>query len=97
MLGPSGCGKSTLLRIVAGLIRADNGGRVELLGQEQVEPSPDVGVVFQTHNMLPWLSVEANIRLLAEVRGIADVEITARDRANVESPALGEVPPELSS
>ena len=28
--------------------------------------------------MLPWLSVEANIRLLAEVRGISDVEITAR-------------------
>ena len=78
VLGPSGCGKSTLLRIAAGLIRADNGGRVELLGQEQVEPSPDVGVVFQTHNMLPWLSVEANIRLLAEVRGISDVETTAR-------------------
>jgi NitT/TauT family transport system ATP-binding protein len=78
VLGPSGCGKSTLLRIVAGLMKADPPGRVELLGREQVEPSGDVGVVFQTHNMLPWLTVEANIRLLAEVRGIPKTEITAR-------------------
>jgi NitT/TauT family transport system ATP-binding protein len=78
VLGPSGCGKSTLLRIVAGLIKADPSGRIELLGREQVEPSRDVGVVFQTHNMLPWLTVEANIRLLAEVRSIPGAEITAR-------------------
>ena len=78
VLGPSGCGKSTLLRIVAGLIKADPPGRVELLGCEQVEPSRDVGVVFQTHNMLPWLTVEANICLLAEVRGIPSAEIAAR-------------------
>jgi NitT/TauT family transport system ATP-binding protein len=78
VLGPSGCGKSTLLRIVAGLIEADPPGRVELLGREQVEPSRDVGIVFQNHNMLPWLSVEANIRLSAEIRGIRDAEITAR-------------------
>jgi NitT/TauT family transport system ATP-binding protein len=78
VVGPSGCGKSTLLRIIAGLIRADDGGRVELLGREQVQPSRDVGVVFQTHNMLPWLTVEANIRLLAEIRGIADAEIASQ-------------------
>ena len=86
-----------LLRIAAGLIRADDGGRVELLGQEQVEPSPDVGVVFPIHNMLPWLSVEANIRLLAEVRGISDVEITARVEPMLKVLRLEKFPPELSS
>jgi NitT/TauT family transport system ATP-binding protein len=78
ILGPSGCGKSTLLRIIAGLINPDPDGHVFLLGQEQLEPSREVGVVFQTHNMLPWLTVEDNIRLLAEVRRIKSEEIGER-------------------
>lgn len=78
VLGPSGCGKSTLLRIIAGLIRADDGGRLTVLGHEQTKPSRDVSVVFQTHNMLPWLTVEANIRLAAEVQGMAGADIQTR-------------------
>ena len=78
VLGPSGCGKSTLLRIVAGLIEPDPGGRVEVMGHEQLAPSDDVGVVFQTHNMLPWLTVEQNLRLAAEVRKLPAAEIAAR-------------------
>jgi NitT/TauT family transport system ATP-binding protein len=70
VLGPSGCGKSTLLRIIGGLYPADPGGTVEVRG--------DFGLVFQTHNMLPWLSTEANIRLAAEVRGMARAEIDVR-------------------
>ncbi len=78
VLGPSGCGKSTLLRIIAGLIAADEGATVEVMGHAQNAPSDDVGVVFQTHNMLPWLTVEKNIRLAAEVRGLPAGEIDAR-------------------
>lgn len=78
ILGPSGCGKSTLLRIIAGLIAPDTGGEVQVLGQPQEAVSCDVGVVFQTHNMLPWETVEANIRLAAEVRGLPQGEIDAR-------------------
>ena len=78
VLGPSGCGKSTLLRIIAGLITADPGGVVEVMGHAQSAPSDDVGVVFQTHNMLPWLTVEKNIRLAAEVRGLPATEIDTR-------------------
>ncbi len=72
ILGPSGCGKSTLLRIVAGLIASDQGGGVEILGRPQAPShmSDDVGVVFQTHNMLPWKTVEDNMRLAAEVRNL---------------------------
>jgi NitT/TauT family transport system ATP-binding protein len=86
LLGPSGCGKSTLLRIVAGLFSADPGGSVDVLGRQQAEPSPDVGVVFQTHNLLPWLTVEANIRLAAEIQRIDSAEI--RDRVNALLPVL---------
>jgi NitT/TauT family transport system ATP-binding protein len=78
VLGPSGCGKSTLLRIIAGLIAPDAGGRVEVMGHAQRAPSDDVGVVFQTHNMLPWLTVEQNIRLAAEVRRLPQAEVRAR-------------------
>jgi NitT/TauT family transport system ATP-binding protein len=81
LLGPSGCGKSTLLRIVAGLISADPGGCVEVLGRRQTEPSADVSVVFQTHNLLPWLTVEANIRLAAEIQKIEAAEIHRRVEA----------------
>jgi len=78
ILGPSGCGKSTLLRIVAGLLPADPGGELHVLGRRQQGVSPDVGVVFQSHNMLPWCTTEQNIRLAAEVQGLPAAEIDAR-------------------
>ena len=78
VLGPSGCGKSTLLRMIGGLFPADRGGEIDVLGQRQNAPSPEVGIVFQTHNMLPWLTVEKNISLAAEIRGIPAAEIAER-------------------
>jgi NitT/TauT family transport system ATP-binding protein len=78
VLGPSGCGKSTLLRMIGGLFTPDAGGEIDVLGRRQLTPSPDVGIVFQTHNMLPWLTVEENIRLAAEVRGVPPADIAVR-------------------
>lgn len=78
ILGPSGCGKSTLLRIVAGLIAPDSGGVVEVLGRVRAGVPQDVGVVFQTHNMLPWETVERNLGLAAEVQHLSRDEIDAR-------------------
>jgi NitT/TauT family transport system ATP-binding protein len=77
-LGPSGCGKSTLLRIVAGLTPSDPGGKIEVLGRQHAGVPEDLGVVFQTHNMLPWETVERNLRLAAEVRRLPREEIDAR-------------------
>ncbi len=67
ILGPSGCGKSTLLRAIAGLTAFDGEG-LSVGGQPVVEPMDDVGVVFQSSNLLPWRTVEANLRLGAEIR-----------------------------
>lgn len=81
ILGPSGCGKSTLLRMVAGLIAPDEGGQIRVFDHTQTTVSEDVGVVFQSHNMLPWETVEANIRLAAEVRKLPKADIEARMEA----------------
>jgi ABC-type nitrate/sulfonate/bicarbonate transport system ATPase subunit len=62
LVGPSGCGKTTLLRIIAGLDR-DYEGAVSL-------PDPcRLGMVFQEPRLLPWRTVEANVRLAAPQAG----------------------------
>ena len=67
VLGPSGCGKSTLIRLLAGLMPYDR-GTVSIRGDKVDGPRRDVGIVFQTSNLLPWLDVEANLRLGVEIR-----------------------------
>ena len=61
VLGPSGCGKTTALRILLGLDTAFEG---------EVRHRPDrIGVVFQEPRLLPWRSIEANLRLAATAAG----------------------------
>ena len=85
VVGPSGCGKSTLLRLLAGLDRCD-AGRLTLAGHPIDGPSAEVGVVFQAANLLPWLTVLANVRLPLRVGAGADaprdapIDGPARDR-----------------
>ena len=57
-VGPSGCGKSTMLRIFAGLDH-DYKGRVSHPAGARI------GMVFQDPRLLPWRSVEDNVRLVA--------------------------------
>lgn len=60
VLGPSGCGKSSLLNIIAGYIKPSE-GVVIVDGKEHTKPDPEVGVVFQQPNLLPWLNIEKNV------------------------------------
>ena len=60
--GPSGCGKSTLLRLIHGLEEPD-AGEVRAGGQLVTAPSLDRGMVFQSHNLMPWRNVVRNIEL----------------------------------
>ncbi|MDY5730847.1 MAG: ABC transporter ATP-binding protein [Eubacteriales bacterium] len=60
LLGPSGCGKSTLLKLIAGFEKPSC-GTVQMHGKDIQSPGRDRGVVFQTTNLYPWLTVEQNI------------------------------------
>lgn len=77
LIGPSGCGKSTVLNMVAGLIRATR-GQVLVDGEAVRGPLPKVGYVFQKDTTFPWKTVEENIGLGLQYRGIRARERKAR-------------------
>ncbi|AFY70001.1 nitrate ABC transporter, ATPase subunits C and D [Thalassoporum mexicanum PCC 7367] len=65
IIGPSGCGKSTLLDIIAGL-SSQTSGDVFMNGKPIDGPGPDRGMVFQNYALMPWMTVEQNIRFAIE-------------------------------
>ena len=77
LLGKSGSGKSTLLRCVAGLI-APSSGSVSYRGTPLTGANPGVSMVFQTFALLPWLTVQQNVELGLEARGVPEAERAER-------------------
>jgi NitT/TauT family transport system ATP-binding protein len=99
LLGQSGSGKSTLLRIMAGLVAADRGD-VRYRGQPLYAPSRAISMVFQSFALFPWLTVQQNVELGLEARGVAPAERAQRAEAAIELIGLagfeGALPRELS-
>ncbi|KWV33112.1 amino acid ABC transporter ATP-binding protein [Micromonospora rifamycinica] len=88
LIGASGSGKSTLLRCVNLLEELDD-GTIELDGEEISDPRVDpdrvrrrIGMVFQSYNLFPHLSVVENVTLAprrVHRRGQAEAEAQARE------------------
>ena len=67
LIGHSGCGKTTILNILAGLDAQSSG--VVLVDEREIDgPSLDRAVIFQSHALMPWMSVQANIAFAAHSR-----------------------------
>lgn len=86
LTGESGSGKSTLLHLIGGLDRVDSGS-ITVAGREITTMSDtdraalrrsDVGVIFQQFNLIPSLTVEANIAFQARLAGAFDADHAAR-------------------
>ncbi|MEV7225552.1 ABC transporter ATP-binding protein [Polymorphospora sp. NPDC051019] len=87
IVGPSGCGKSTLLNMAAGLM-TPTVGRVEYRGRQVRGPNRQVGYVTQKDQLLPWRTVEKNVMLPLEFRGVTAAEAKRRAGAVIEQVGL---------
>lgn len=96
LTGESGSGKSTLLHMIAGLERPDageillDGERIDGLADEPAAAlrRTRIGLVFQQFNLIPSLTVAANIRLQARLAGRDD---PARDARLIDALGLGDL------
>jgi NitT/TauT family transport system ATP-binding protein len=69
ILGPSGCGKSTLLWGMSGLHDLTT-GQIVMNGAPVTGPRPEIGMIFQEANLLPWRNLAENINFPFEIKKI---------------------------
>jgi NitT/TauT family transport system ATP-binding protein len=95
VLGSSGSGKTTLLRILAGLIPQTSGSFMFGHGEQ-----PNIGMVFQQANLMPWRTVIENISLPLEVKQVDEVSARAKTQEMIQLVGLqgfeNSLPRELS-
>lgn len=69
LLGPSGCGKSTLLNLLSGFLEPGRGS-VQINGEAVRPEMPELGYVFQSPKLFPWLTVLDNVSFGLKMAGI---------------------------
>jgi NitT/TauT family transport system ATP-binding protein len=85
LIGPSGCGKSTLLRIIGDLTGPSDGSvTVNAKLARQARLDRDYGIVFQAPVLFDWRSVEANVALPLEVKGLPRADRERRTHEMLE-------------
>lgn len=89
IVGPSGCGKTTLLHLLAGLLPPTK-GQIWVAGQPLTQPHPEIGVVFQKPNLMPWRTVLDNILLPLQVQAISHSEALQRSKEVLAMVGLSE-------
>lgn len=87
ILGPSGCGKSTLLWAMSGLHELTS-GQIILNGTPVTGPRPEIGMIFQDANLLPWRNLWQNIRFPFEIKKIDPKPYEDRIRSLIDEVGL---------
>ncbi|RAM50002.1 MAG: ABC transporter ATP-binding protein [Hapalosiphonaceae cyanobacterium JJU2] len=95
MMGPSGSGKTTLLTLIGGL-RSVQEGRLKVFGRELYEANKDqlfeirrnIGYIFQSHNLLKFLTAWQNVQTSLELHSDIPAE-ELRPRAEAMLKAVG--------
>ena len=75
LAGPSGCGKSTALQLGSGLIQPTSG--------VIARSSDNIGCIFQEPTLMPWRTVEQNVRFWGELEGMSRRRAAATARGAV--------------
>jgi len=76
LVGPDGAGKTTLIRLMTGLMVPDQ-GQITVLGREAARIQAEIGYMPQRFGLYEDLTVLENLRLYAELRGLAPAEQSA--------------------
>jgi NitT/TauT family transport system ATP-binding protein len=85
LVGPSGCGKTTYINAISGLVEPWE-GTIEVNGRQVTGPGPDRAMVFQDYALMPWRTVESNIRMPFEFQNLklSKEEIDERVRRYID-------------
>jgi NitT/TauT family transport system ATP-binding protein len=85
LVGPSGCGKTTFINAIAGLVKPWE-GTIQVNGRPVTGPGPDRAMVFQDYALMPWRTVESNVRMPFEFQklGLSQQEMDARVKRYIE-------------
>lgn len=98
VVGPSGCGKTTLLSMLGGMLSPDS-GQVQLNGVSLYDLSVTeraklrrerIGFVFQTFNLLPYLTALENVQVPLYLSGSEQSAARTKAAALLEAVGLGE-------
>lgn len=71
IVGPSGCGKTTFLKMIDGQIEP-SAGEIRINDQPVTGPIPEVAMVFQSFQLLPWRTVIKNVELGLEIQNVPE-------------------------
>lgn len=94
LVGPSGCGKTTLLTLIGGL-KPTQTGSLRVLGRElrgcsnreMLRLRSEIGIVFQAHHLMPFLTALQNVQVAMEVK----LDLTYRERVRRATELLADL------